>query len=189
MVFRAIFLAMCMSAVSHIWAAQFTAPATGVLTSHNQRVCLSWHILHNIMCHKQIQNGCVSLWWSVIGQYVWSTMCTNKRTPYNKTCPALPWQYLGASVSLRTISRRTGCGKTSHQQVPLPCKTKNLHLKSRVGANSPAPCLTSAMDRETRGFTCPMHLQQLASHTQIYIYIHVIIWGLLFRGGVLPAIL
>ena len=110
-------------------------------------------------------------------------MCTNKRTPYNKTCPALPWQYLGASVSLRTISRRTGCGKTSHQQVPLPCKTKNLHLKSRVGANSPAPCLTSAMDRETRGFTCPMHLQQLASHTQIYIYIHVIIWGLLFRGG------
>lgn len=51
-VFRAIFLAMCMSAVSHVWAAQFTAPATGVLTSHNQRACLSWHILHNIMCHK-----------------------------------------------------------------------------------------------------------------------------------------
>ena len=41
-VFRAIFLAMCMSAVSHVWAAQFTAPATGVLTSHNQRACLSW---------------------------------------------------------------------------------------------------------------------------------------------------
>ena len=119
----------------------------------------------------------------VIGQYVWSTMCTNitnKRTPYNKACPALPWQYLGASVSLRRISRRTGCGKTSHQQVPVPCKTKDLHLKSRVGANSPAPCFTSAMDRETRGFTCSIHLQQLASHTQIYIYIYIYLFIYLY---------
>ena len=83
------------------------------------------------------------------------------------------------------ISRRTGCGRTSHQQVPLPCKTKDLHLEGRVGTNSPASCLTSATDRETRGLhkfdapptTCipyAYRIIKMCINMRVYIYICIL---------------
>ena len=163
------FSSPCMSAVSRIWAAPYTAPATGVLTSRNQRICESWHVLHKIICHKQIQNGCLSLWWSILFSYgpiCLTTTCANKRTPYKKTRPALPWQYLSTGVNLPSQGELAVGGHPTSKFL-FRAKPKTCIWKAGLVQIRPRLALPQLRTAKPGAFTNLMHLQRLASHMHI----------------------